>query len=411
MYCVKFNIWQNILVKFMEDEIESKYLIKIKELEEENKKLQIEIAKNKTAELEREKYELNLQTIFDSTEIGFILIDNSLDIISTNSTANKWAELALKNKIHKGINFNSLLSNDKHSRIYEMIKEALHGNSNLHDENFQFPDGQDVWYRIRINPVYDEENVTGVCISVTDYTEKKIHELEKEKIASDLVQRNTDLEQFAYIVSHNLRAPIANILGISSILSSQDISAEDRKQFEHHMFTVVENLDEIVRDLNKILRVKREITEKKQKLLFSVLVEDIKSSIEELIRKENVSIITDFSVLDEYVTLKSYMHSIFFNLISNSIKFAHPDKAPVIEIKTEKNHNKFKLIFRDNGTGFDLEKKKEQVFKLYKRFHPDIEGKGMGLFMVKTQVEVLGGTITLNSKPNYGTEIFIEFHN
>ena len=394
----------------MEYQLERKYQTRAKELEEANRKLQVEITERKNAELERQKYEANLQAIFDSTDIGFILLDNSLLVLSTNSIASQWAKLAFGSNIKEGSSLTSLTYNTENP-IVGMIQQTLLGESIFNDSNFKLEDDSEIWFRTRMNPVRDNENnVIGVCISVIDYTEKKMYALEKERIANDLVQRNTDLEQFAYIVSHNLRAPIANILGISSILHSEDISIEDRKQFEQHMFTVVENLDEIVRDLNNILQVKREISEKKEKVIFSELVENIKSSLENLLKKENVSIVTDFSEMDEFMTLKSYVHSIFYNLISNSIKFRHFERLPVIEIKSEKYDGKFRLIFKDNGTGFDLEKRKEQLFKLYKRFHPEIEGKGIGLFMVKTQVEVLGGTITLNSKPDNGTEIFIEFN-
>ncbi|MBK9016545.1 MAG: hypothetical protein IPM82_22095 [Saprospiraceae bacterium] len=108
--------------------------------------------------------------------------------------------------------------------------------------------------------------------------------------------------------------------------------------------------------------------------------------------------------------LKSYLNSIFYNLISNSIKYRQPDLAPVIEIKARLVQNKLTLTFKDNGLGIDLDKKSEQVFGLYKRFHPETaEGKGMGLFMVKTQVETLGGKINVASEVHKGTEFNIEF--
>jgi signal transduction histidine kinase len=110
------------------------------------------------------------------------------------------------------------------------------------------------------------------------------------------------------------------------------------------------------------------------------------------------------------LTLKSYMQSIFYNLISNSVKYRQPNLAPVIEIKSRKRQNKIELSFRDNCMGIDLTKNGDQVFGLYKRFHTnEIQGKGIGLFMVKTQVEAIGGTISVHSEVNKGTEFKIEF--
>jgi len=139
------------------------------------------------------------------------------------------------------------------------------------------------------------------------------------------------------------------------------------------------------------------------------MVDDIKISIDNLIADNNIEIRYDFSEVDEFLTLKSYLHSIFYNLILNSIKFRQEQVAGVIEIKSHRLKDSVELSFSDNGKGIDLEKRGGQVFGLYKRFHTDIEGKGMGLFMVKTQVETLGGKISVLSQVNKRTEFKIEF--
>jgi signal transduction histidine kinase len=92
------------------------------------------------------------------------------------------------------------------------------------------------------------------------------------------------------------------------------------------------------------------------------------------------------------------------------VKYRQPDLEPIIEIKSRKLNNKIELLFRDNCMGIDLQKNGDQVFGLYKRFHNnEIQGKGLGLFMVKTQVEAIGGKISVNSEVNKGTEFKIEF--
>jgi len=81
----------------------------------------------------------------------------------------------------------------------------------------------------------------------------------------------------------------------------------------------------------------------------------------------------------------------------------------VIEIRSAMNGKNIVLFFKDNGLGFDTNKNQNQIFGLYKRFHSHVEGKGLGLFMVKSQVESLGGKISVNSEINKGTEFKIEF--
>lgn len=256
----------------------------------------------------------------------------------------------------------------------------------------------------------DKNNVpiraVGTC---QDITERKIAELERIKITNDLIQRNRDLEQFAFIISHNLRAPTANIIGFSDNLLNESLSKQEEKELLKGLSISVNRLDSVIKDLNKILQVRREIEGKKEVISLPGLINDISISIENIIEKNNVQINTDFSGASEMYSLKSYLHSIFFNLISNSIKYRHPDIDPIISIVSKKENGKIKVTFKDNGSGIDLETKGDKIFGLYKRFHSHIEGKGLGLFMVKTQVEALGGTISVQSEINHGTQFTIVF--
>ena len=243
-----------------------------------------------------------------------------------------------------------------------------------------------------------------------DITERKLAEMERTKMVSDIMQRNTELEQFGYIISHNLRAPVANIIGASEALNDPGLSTEDKEMLNNGINLSVTKLDNVVKDLNHILEVKSEITDTKEIVHFSTLADDIKRSIQNLIDKYNIKINYDFSQINEFLTLRAYLYSIFYNLISNSIKYRRQQIPCIIEIKSNLVKNKLELVFTDNGTGIDLEKNSGDVFGLYKRFHTDIEGKGMGLFMVKTQVETLGGKISVMSAENQGTEFKIEFN-
>ena len=128
-----------------------------------------------------------------------------------------------------------------------------------------------------------------------------------------------------------------------------------------------------------------------------------------MLKDKEIRITGNFSGAEEIVTIKSYIYSIFHNLISNSIKYRQNGVQTIIEITSVKIKNKLLLKFKDNGLGFDLKKNGGEVFGLYKRFHYHVEGKGMGLFMVKTQVQSLGGKISLASEAGNGSEFTIEF--
>ncbi|MGZ3778586.1 MAG: sensor histidine kinase, partial [Flavisolibacter sp.] len=239
--------------------------------------------------------------------------------------------------------------------------------------------------------------------------ELKLAEIERAKLVHELLQRNKELEQFAYIVSHNLRAPVANVIGASAALDEMGLTTAEKVILNKGIRTSVIKIDEVIHDLNQILQVKGKIKEAKEIVSFSELVDDIKATIARLADQNDVEIKYDFPDVDEYFTVKPYLYSIFLNLISNSVKYRRPGNHCVIEIMSHLLKDKIELTFSDNGMGIDLDKKGGQVFGLYKRFHTNIEGKGIGLFMVKTQVEALGGKISLKSKENVGTEFKIEF--
>uniref|UniRef100_UPI003D7F32FD sensor histidine kinase n=1 Tax=Pedobacter sp. TaxID=1411316 RepID=UPI003D7F32FD len=189
-----------------------------------------------------------------------------------------------------------------------------------------------------------------------------------------------------------------------------DSHAEEVKQMLNDALSVSINLlDSTIMDLNSILKVKNIIDERKEKIVFSELIENIHHSIKNLMNKEKATIKVDFQEINEHVTLKSYMQSIFFNLISNSIKYRQADIAPLITIKSSLHNGNLVLTYQDNGMGIDMAKKGDQVFGLYKRFHNHVEGKGMGLFMVKTHVETLGGKIAISSEVNKGTTFRLFF--
>lgn len=258
---------------------------------------------------------------------------------------------------------------------------------------------------------YDEDGKAVQAIGTCqDITEKKEEELHKEKITNELIQRNKDLEQFSYMVSHNLRSPVANILGLTELLQQEKQGSKEQKSMLEYLDGTVKKLDSVIKDLNYVLQVKNQLDEHNETIVFSELLSDIKQSLLNKDSHEDVAIVSNFEAIDEMNSLKSYVYSIFHNLISNGIKYRREDVSSTVHITSFIEEGKLVLEFKDNGVGIDLERTGDEIFGLYKRFHNHIEGKGLGLFMVKTQVEVLGGTISIDSTVNVGTTFRIVFN-
>jgi len=177
------------------------------------------------------------------------------------------------------------------------------------------------------------------------------------------------------------------------------------------MLKNVERLDMVVRDLNNILKVKANYNRAREHVNFQCLTDDVLQMTGSILENQKIRIKTDFKDWEGMLTSRSYLHSVFYNLILNSIKYKHPDRDLVLKIVSKSNKEFNSLIFLDNGLGIKLGTNKEELFQLYKRQHLHIEGKGMGLFMVKTQLELIGGKISIDSKLNEWTKVSIEFPN
>ncbi len=354
------------------------------------------------------KSQSHLRTIFTTTDIAFLLLDSDLRILTYNTIANHWSEQSFGIQLQEGAYFGELLNEESAGIVKNMMTAAMADQPINYETSYPSQDGNSEWYRISMNPVKDHHDKTiGLCCSAIKITSAKLVEIEHARITDDLVQRNKDLEQFSYIVSHNLRAPLANILGLAQILKQVDLPLNEKTQTEDFLFQSILKLDEIVRDLNHILQVQREIKERKEKVVFSELLTDVLTGFHLVIERENIQVLTDFSEGGDLFAIKSYLYSIFFNLVSNSIKYRRPGRPPVIEIKSWTEDNKIMLRFKDNGRGIDLASKRNEVFGLYKRFHLEVEGKGIGLFMVKSQVRTLGGDIEVQSQPGVGITFLI----
>ena len=358
-----------------------------------------------------QKSEANLRAIFNNTETGYVLLDHSLTIVSLNKLANKFFIDLLQQSLEEGVPVLDYFNAGMKALLRRYFSRVLKGADINHEINHREPTGFDRWYHICYHPVWNaEKNILGIVVAITDITARKISELQERKVTDELMRRNNDLEQFAYIISHDLRAPVANIIGISNVMGDGTLDDNDKSVLMDGLTKSVKKLDAIIIDLNDILQVNHIIRDDREVVFFLQIVNDIKQNIGRVFDEKEITIACDFTEVAEVHTLKSYIHSVFYNLISNSIKYRQPGRPPHIQISSHKHADKIELKFKDNCIGIDLENNRGHIFGLYKRFHPEYaDGKGMGLYMVKSQVEALGGRISVQSKVNEGTEFIIEF--
>ncbi len=349
----------------------------------------------------------NLQAILNTTDTGYVLVDRNLNIISYNRIANERIVSICNRPLEENHCYLDYFD-AAHSKFkQEKIIEVLQGKRVEITFEQQMLNGSTRWYSVKMSPILMENHIDGICFASSDITALKEAELEKQQMTADLLQRYKDLEQFNYIVSHNLRAHVANISGICNLLNDGGTDTETQKLFWDKLCDSVEMLDTVLKDLNSILEIQKEVKEFSDEVHLPQLLSGVIKSISCNLKTSGAVIKSDFTGAESLTTFKSYMFSIFYNLITNSIKYKRPDEPPRIYISSKREGTKTKITFTDNGLGIDLNRRGDQIFKLYKRFHQHVEGKGIGLFMTKTQVESLGGKLSIDSVVNQGTTITI----
>lgn len=270
--------------------------------------------------------------------------------------------------------------------------------------------GEEFWVNFTVVPIADANGWYTHWIAIErDVTERKKAEEEKLKLISELTASNKELKQFSYITSHNLRAPVANLLGIFNILDVSEIKEELTLQLIDGLKASTLKLNETLNDLIKILVVKENTNLPENEILLEYTLSNVCNSIDSLIHNSKTQIITDFSEADTVIFNKSYLESIFLNMITNSIRYAKPGVNPVVKISSKIKAGKKQLIFEDNGLGMNMDRVRNEIFGLYKRFHNHSESKGIGLYLVHSQITALGGTIDVDSEVGVGTKFTITF--
>jgi PAS domain S-box-containing protein len=271
--------------------------------------------------------------------------------------------------------------------------------------------GDKLWYILDVTPVLDNAGkITNLIAIQTDTTFRKEAEESQLQMANDLYKQNRDLQQFTYIVSHNLRAPVANALGLTDLLTlSSDRNSEQFNIALNYLKTSAHQMDTVLKDLNTILSIRDTAgTIDKEQVKLMPLCRQVIESLQEPLERCGGEVALN---IDEDIHVngnRAYLYSIFHNLLSNAIRYRSPERILEINISYVCRAEKEIMIsISDNGIGFDTNKAGDHIFKLYKRFHTHFDGRGFGLFLVKTHLEAMGGHIEVNSKVNVGTTFLL----
>ena len=352
----------------------------------------------------KELIELNdeLENYFSNTIIPQLFVDANLILRKYTPPAMKQFRLS---RDHIGKPMKELTNNIRYSNILDNIQEVIERGDILEKE-IQTTDLY--WYQMNIIPykIKKENRTNGVIITFVDITTRI-------RVLKDLERVNASHETFIYSVSHDLKAPLSNIEGLVKLLMktsselAEKYGADTRvqKMVSEMLDTSVKTMKNILNELSEITKVEGNFKEVEEKVNFEEILQEVKMTVQDQINESNARITTEIQE-PEIVFSRKNLRSVLFNLLSNAVKYKSSGRVPEIHIKTEKENEFILVSVKDNGIGI-AEEKKELIFMPYTRLATQVEGTGIGLYLVKKIVENEGGKIIVNSKPDEGSEFIV----
>lgn len=265
-----------------------------------------------------------------------------------------------------------------------------------------------LWVKVKAIATIDNY---GNCIKINgviqDITSNKQNENQLKSSLNEVNHQNKRLQNFAYIVSHNLRSYVNNLAFMIN-LHEESAGREDKSEIFAHIKTISNGLSTMVDHLNEIVKIESEIKIDKTLIDLELLFTTILNALQSNISAANAIINFDFTKCPYIYYLPAYLESIFFNLLSNAIKYRDPNRQAVISCESFKEKESIYIIFEDNGIGIDLKQNGDKIFGMYQTFHRNEDAQGIGLYITRNQVEALGGNITVESTVNVGTKFTVK---
>lgn len=376
-----------------------------------NKNLEKIVAK-RTSELAQSNKDLEVsqahfRKIFSLNSAGIAInaLDGNREFIDVNDSFTLILGYKREEAIGKNGSEIKIMSEEERTRIFTLLLKQQF----LKNEETVLLTKSGELINVLFSVDFFETNQKKYFLSTfIDITERKKSE-EKIRILSEyLTKENKQLEDFAHIVSHNLRGPTGSLKILLQFYKEEKVT-EQKELLIGMLEKTVINIDSTLNELLEVITIKHVSKKEKEKLFFEKVFQKIKQTFDGQIIETNAKVTSDFSKAPEIEYSSIYLESIMQNLLSNALKYCSPDRFPIIHFETNFTNNKLRLVVNDNGLGIDLEKYGSRLFGFHKTFHEHSEAKGVGLFITKVQVESLGGEITVESEVNKGTTFTVIF--
>ncbi len=353
--------------------------------------------------------ETNLRAIFENTDTGFLLLDKKFTIISFNKQANHFARLSFGFDLEKNRNFVSMFAAERQQEFSGLFGEITKGNNINYETNYPQTDGTIIWYHINGNPVSDINGmVTRICLAVNDITEKKKAEENLIQKNAELNKINSELDHFVYSISHDLRGPIASILGLLNIANKdKETDKQEHGIILHRIEKTTERLQRFIHNLM--------VYSRNTKMEFVSIVIDWEKLIKEcwhelkpLAYENGIEFSYEIKGDGNFYGDEERIAMLLRTFLQNAIQFHHEEeREKTVHLFVHFDAASASMQIKDNGIGIAKEHQ-QKIFEMFFRGTARSRGSGLGLYIANEIVSKINGKILLDSIPGKGSVFSIQ---
>ena len=349
----------------------------------------------------------NLQAIFENSQQSFLLINRDLEIQAFNRVEAEWAQTVMGRQMQVGDYVIDYVPAARKARFLKTLTNTLNGDSTRVEYRGIF--GETIeWKELHYNPVYNQAGeISGAFYTAIDISDRKRAEEQLAQHAEQLKKSNRELEQFAYVASHDLQEPLRMVASYLQLLQRryEDQLDEKANRFIEYAVDGAARMKRLINDLLAFSRVGTHGKPLEPTSLDAALKMALRNL--ELASEDAGAVITrPASALPVVLGDAGQLEQLFQNLLSNALKFCS-DAAPQVNITLERQDGQHVIAISDNGIGIAPEHF-ERIFAIFQRLHSidQYAGTGIGLAVCKKIVERHQGSIWVESKPGEGSTFF-----
>ncbi|MCL6268012.1 PAS domain-containing sensor histidine kinase [Flagellimonas myxillae] len=259
-------------------------------------------------------------------------------------------------------------------------------------------------------PILDLNGKSNGLIGMSmDITHIKQKEEQLHNLINVTAIQNKKLINFAHIVSHNLRSHTANFSMLLDFLI-RETEEKEKQRIMKMLFHASDNLLDTLENLNEVVDISTNVNLDKKSLNLGENITKMQQNLSAFLEENQVEF--ENFIPDDLMVLSvpAYLESILLNLVTNAVKYRHPDRTPKVELRAIKQEKHLLFSVTDNGLGIDLERYGKKIFGMYKTFHNNKDARGLGLYIIKNQIEAMDGSISVNSEVDKGTTFNVYFN-